>query len=77
MAISTISIPIEDNIAQLYKTAPEGKRKRLQMLIGFLVQEFAESTPKSLLSVMDEMSREAASNGLTPEILESILNENE
>ena len=77
MAFATISIQLNDRAAQLYEVAPEEKQQSLQQLISYLVQEFAESTPQSLLLLMNEMSREAESKGLTPKILESILNDDE
>ena len=77
MAIATINIQVNDRIAQLYTASTEAKQARLRKLIAYLVQEFAESTPQSLLASMDEMSREAAANGLTSEILASILHEDE
>ncbi len=77
MAVATINIQVDDRAAQLYQSTPEDKRVRLRKLIGYLVEEFAESTPQTLLSLMDEMSREAEAKGLTPEILASILNNDE
>lgn len=77
MPVATISIQVDSRTAQLYEATPEDKRARLRKLIGVLVTEFAESTPQSLLALMDEMSREAETNGLTPEILELILNDDE
>lgn len=77
MAIATINIQVNEHIAQRYAASTEAKRARLRKLIAYLVQEFTESTPQSLLASMDEMSSEAAANGLTPEILESILHDDE
>lgn len=77
MTLATISIQVDDKAAQIYETVSESKRLRLRKLISFLVEEFAESTPEALLSLMDEMSDEAEAKGLTPEILEALLNEDE
>jgi len=73
MTVATINIQVNDRIAQLYAASTEVKRARLRKLIAYLVQEFSESTPESLLASMDAMSRESAANGLTPAILESLL----
>ena len=70
MTLATITVQLDDRAAQLYQLTPERKRIQLRKLIGFLVQEFAESTPESLLTLMDEMSSEAEAKGLAPEILE-------
>ncbi len=77
MTVATIQIQLDDRAAKLYEVVPEAKRRRLRQLIGFMVQEFMESTPQSLLTLMGEMSQEAAAKGLTPEILESILDNDE
>ena len=37
------------------------------------LREFAKYSPQSLLALMDEMSQEARSKGMTPELLESLL----
>ena len=73
MSVATIQIQVDDNIIKAYETAPEARRQRLQALIGTMLQDFAETTPQSLLSLMDDMSREAKANGLTPDILDSLL----
>jgi len=77
MPVASINIQLDDKSAQLYETTSEEKREQLRKLISFMVREFAESTPHSLLSLMDEMSREAEAKGLTPEILGTILSDDE
>lgn len=73
MGVATIRIQLDNKIARAYESTSSEQRERLQQLIGFMLQEFAESTPQSLLSLMDDMSQEAAAHGLTPEILDSLL----
>ncbi|MBK6711954.1 MAG: hypothetical protein IPG51_16715 [Chloroflexi bacterium] len=73
MGVATIRIQLDNKIARAYESTSSEQRERLQQLIGFMLQEFAESTPQSLLSLMDDMSQEAAARGLTPEILDSLL----
>lgn len=73
MTIATLRVPLDDRTAQALQTTSPEKQALLHQMIGYLVQQFVESTPESLFALMDDMSREAAANGLTPEILESIL----
>ncbi|MCA9872069.1 MAG: hypothetical protein H6659_04815 [Ardenticatenaceae bacterium] len=73
MGVATIRIQLDNKTARAYESSSQEQRERLQQLIGFMLQEFAESTPQSLLSLMDDMSQEAAAHGLTPEILDSLL----
>ncbi|NHZ72125.1 MAG: hypothetical protein GWP17_03455 [Aquificales bacterium] len=69
MSVATIQIQLDNKTAQAYQSTPKDRRERLQKLIGVMLQEFTETTPHSLLLLMDDMSREAKATGLTPEIL--------
>lgn len=73
MSVTTISIPLDDKAAEAYRLTPFEKREWLEMLVSLLVQEFTTYSPQSLLALMDEMSREAYANGLTPQQLELLL----
>jgi hypothetical protein len=73
MGVATIRIQLDNKIVRAYESTSSEQRERLQQLIGFMLQEFATSTPQSLLSLIDDMSQEAAASGLTPEILDSLL----
>lgn len=75
MTTATIRVQIDDRAAHLFATAPANRRAQLSLLIGDLIEQFAESIPTALLSLMDEMSREARQNGMTPEILDAILSD--
>ena len=48
---------------------------KLRLLLSLWLREFAVS-PRPLKVIMDEISEKARSRGLTPEILESLLNAN-
>lgn len=71
----TITIPIDAEIAKLYAEAPEDIRRKLQLLLGLWLREFIVS-PRSLQTIMDEISQKAQGRGLTLEILESLLDAN-
>lgn len=75
MTTATLTIPLDDRTASVLKLASPDQRQQLQTLISYLVRQYAESTPESLISLMGEIGREARDNGLTPEILQSILND--
>ncbi len=72
---TAINIQLDEKTAEAYQRVSADKREQLRMLIGLFVQEFAQYSPQSLLKMMDEMSREAQANGLTPEILDSLLSD--
>jgi len=73
MTIATLRVPLDDRTAQALQTTSLEKQALLYQMIGYLVQQFVDSTPESLFALMDDMSREAKANGLMPEILESLL----
>ncbi|NET73226.1 MAG: hypothetical protein F6K62_20510 [Sphaerospermopsis sp. SIO1G2] len=75
MGTTTIQVQLDQQIAQKYNVIPQEKRKTLDQLIQYLVQDFADSSPESLLELMRDMSQEAEANGLTPALLEQLLNE--
>ena len=72
--MTTITIPVNANVAQIYTTASIENKQKIQTLMNLLLQEFAYS-PTPLNQLMDEISDNAQAHGLTPEILESMLND--
>ena len=72
MTVATINIQLDDDAAQIYTTASEEDRKKIQLLLSFWLREFdLPSIP--LTALMDEISEKAQQRGLTPEILETLL----
>ena len=72
MATATVSIQLDDEAAQIYTAASEENRKKLQLLLSFWLREF-EMPSISLASLMDQISEKAQTRGLTPEVLETLL----
>ncbi|AIE76133.1 hypothetical protein [Synechocystis sp. PCC 6714] len=71
--METITIPVSPEVAQAYQQAnPEQQRALQTMLKLFLDANFME---KSLSQVMEDIATKAEQRGLTPEILEAILND--
>jgi hypothetical protein len=75
MDMSTISIPVNAEIAELYENASPEDRRKVEVLFNFLMGSVAKYDTRSLETVMKEMREQAKARGLTPEILESILND--
>ena len=69
--MKTIAIQIDEDIAREYSKITPEQRKKIESLFTLLVQQ--ELKRISLMQSMDVLAEEAARNGLTPEILESIL----
>jgi hypothetical protein len=76
MNSETITINVSPEAAKFYKSADAEKRRKLDLLISYqLSGANQKASIEDLEAAMDEASRQAEANGLTPEILEEILNE--
>ena len=68
-----VNIPLDSETAKIYEKAPQADKKKMQVLLSLWLREF-EKPSISLDELMDDISSKAQERGLTPEILESILN---
>ncbi len=73
MLTETITLQFESNVARVYNEAPQPEKQKLQALFGSWLKHYAETDVSSLKRTMDEITRNAKTKGLTPEILESLL----
>jgi len=73
MMTEPITLRIEADAARVFKSASQAERQKVEALISILLQEYANTRSSSLKRVMDEIGEKAQQRGLTPEILESIL----
>ncbi|WGV28416.1 hypothetical protein [Halotia branconii] len=76
-----ITIKVSSEVAEAYRNATEEEREQLQLKIAAIMQsQFPRKKEEAiarLRNTMDQASKEAQERGLTPKILESILNEHE
>jgi hypothetical protein len=70
----TITIRVSPEAARVYNTATAEQQRKLEVLLSLKLTEVARA-PRPLEEVMSEISRKAQARGLTPEILEALLNE--
>jgi hypothetical protein len=77
MEMTTITIPLESDLAQAYKTASAEEQEKIQILLRLFLREVAELSNQVLTTLMDTISDQAETRGLTPEILESLLDDHE
>ena len=75
MTVTTVTIAVDTDTARIYSAASPEDQKKLRLLMSLWLREFAGS-PTPLKVILDEISEKAQSRGLTPEILESLLNAN-
>ena len=76
MSTEVISIEVDSEAARVFNSASAEEREKLQVLFGIWLKEFARADATSLRGTMDEISRKAQSRGLTPEVLEAALENN-
>lgn len=74
MKTEQITIHVDAEAARIFNSASEADRRKLEALISLRLIEAAR-TNHSLQEVMSEISRNAQERGLTPAILDPILNE--
>ncbi len=69
-----ITISVDADLAETYRSASESERRKLDLMLNLRLRNAME-TKRPLLEIMDEISLKAQQRGLTPEILQSILDE--
>ena len=65
---------VDSDVADLYRSASDNDRRKLDLLVNLRLRDATESG-KSLRDTMLEISRNTQRRGLTPEMLQSILDE--
>jgi len=73
--MSTISIEVDADAAKAYAAASADEKRKLQLLLRLRLRELISEPPKPLSEAMEQMGAEAQARGLTPEILDSMLND--
>ena len=70
-----ITITLDSELAEIYRAVSDQERRKLDLLISLYLRQALTVPRKSIFEIMDDASREAQKRGLTPEILQSILEE--
>jgi hypothetical protein len=71
--MATIALEVDADTARAFSAASAEDRRKLQLLLGLRLRELTAQPARPLKEVMDEIGRHAEANGLTPEILVSLL----
>ena len=69
-----ITVSVDPEVAEIYRSASDEVRRKLEVLVNLRLRD-ATLSQRPLRDVMREVSRNARQRGLTPEILQSILDE--
>ncbi|NES63854.1 MAG: hypothetical protein F6K24_00385 [Okeania sp. SIO2D1] len=71
--MENITIQVDPETAKAYREAEAEKQQKIQFFLNLMLKKAISQKP--LLDIMEEASQQAIANGMTPEILESILND--
>ena len=74
METKTISIRVSPEAARAYEAAPDEQKRKLDALLSLKLSEAVQAR-RPLEEIMSEISRQAQARGLTPEMLQAILDE--
>ncbi len=74
MSTKTIQIQVDDEAARVYESASVEEREKLDAQLSLRLREVTRPG-RSLEAIMSEISRKAQERGLSPKILESLLEE--
>jgi hypothetical protein len=69
-----ITVSVDPDVANAYRLASDNDRRKLDLLVNLRLRD-ATRSKASLKDVMLEISQNAQRRGLTPEILQSMLDE--
>lgn len=77
MRDTMITIPVDAETARAYQAASEDDQKKMQVLLRLRLRELTTASTVSLRDLMDEIGTEAEARGMTPEILERLLRDDD
>ena len=73
MATELLTIQVDAEAAEAFKAAPPEEKRKIEALLSLWLKELATADTVSLKNVMDDISGKATERGLTPQVLDSIL----
>ena len=71
----TVTIELEDEAAELFRSASDEERKRMELLLSLWLREYATGSKVPFDTLLDQMSDRAEARGLTRETLDSLLHD--
>lgn len=74
MANQNVTIPLDPEAARAYNAASPEEQRKMQALLSLWLRELAQTDSPSLQQVLEEVGKKAQARGISPEILDSILN---
>jgi len=75
MGTEPITLQVDPDAANIFKSASDEERQKVQVLLGIWLRQLGKEEARPLREMMDEISSKAKARGLTAEALEEILKE--
>jgi hypothetical protein len=75
MATAPITLEVDAQLADAYRTAPPEVQRKMRALITIWLRQLVRGPRRSLQAIMDEMASTAEAKGLTPDELRMILDD--
>jgi predicted GH43/DUF377 family glycosyl hydrolase len=75
MATAAITLPVDPVSAAAYNAASREDKQKMQLMVRLVLREFHHSSPSHLRAVMDAIGAKATERGMTPELLEQLLDD--
>jgi hypothetical protein len=73
--MTTISIEVDNELALSFFQASADEKRQLNFLLNLRLKELMLNSNRSLVEIMDEIGHHSEKQGMTPELLASLLNE--
>ena len=74
MAIDQITVSVDPDVAEAYRSASDEDRRKLDLLVNLRLRD-ATRSKGSLKDIMRDISQKSEQHGLTPDGLHSILHD--
>jgi hypothetical protein len=68
-------IDADEKVAQTFAEVSADRKYKRQLLLTLRLQELMSTPERSLMGIMDDIGYDSAVQGMTPELLASLLNE--
>ncbi|MEO1397077.1 MAG: hypothetical protein AAFV90_29725 [Cyanobacteria bacterium J06634_5] len=77
MTNAIIPVPVDEATALAYSQASVEEQQKIQILLRLRVHELFTQSDASLQQIMDDIGAKAEEKGLTPQMLEALLRDEE
>ncbi len=71
--MTTITLNLDPDVMRVIETLAHGDPEKMERVINAMMRQII--APKTMFQIMEQIGAQAAANGMTPEILQEILND--